>query len=113
MAKVFNVTADCKPNLHYMVKLDTRLAAIRKMVDDGAYFTINRARQYGKTTILRALARYLQGDYYVVAMDFQTISNSKFESENLFCLSFGVRVIIGSPLAMWGVSIANTYGKLL
>ena len=88
MAKVFNVTADCKPNLHYMVKLDTRLAAIRKMVDDGAYFTINRARQYGKTTILRALARYLQGDYYVVAMDFQTISNSKFERENLFCLSF-------------------------
>ena len=88
MAKVFNVTADCKPNLHYMVKLDTRLAAIRKMVEDGAYFTINRARQYGKTTILRALNRYLQSDYYVVAMDFQTISNSKFAKEESFCISF-------------------------
>ncbi|MBE5866643.1 MAG: 9-O-acetyl-N-acetylneuraminate esterase [Lachnospiraceae bacterium] len=88
MAKVFNVTADCKPKLHYMVKLDTRLAAIRKMVDDGAYFTINRARQYGKTTILRALGRYLQSDYYVVAMDFQTISNSKFAKEESFCVSF-------------------------
>ena len=32
MAKVFNVTADCKPNLHYMVKLDTRLAAILQSI---------------------------------------------------------------------------------
>lgn len=88
MAKVFNVTADCKPNLHYMVKLDTRLAAIRKMVDDGAYFTINRARQYGKTTILRALSRYLQSDYYVVAMDFQTFGAGEFVDENVFSLSF-------------------------
>ena len=88
MAKVFNVTADCKPNLHYMVKLDTRLAAIRKMVDDGAYFTINRARQYGKTTTLRALGRYLQSDYYVVAMDFQTFGADEFVDENVFALAF-------------------------
>ena len=88
MAKTFNVTADCKPNLHYMVKLDTRLAAIRKMVDGGAYFTINRARQYGKTTTLRALARYLQGDFYVVAMDFQMFDNAKFENGNIFAVSF-------------------------
>lgn len=88
MAKKFNVTADCKPGLHYMVKLDSRLAAIRELVDGGAYFTINRARQYGKTTILRALSRYLQGEYYVVLMDFQTISHSKFENENTFCITF-------------------------
>lgn len=31
----------------------------QKMVDDGAYFTINKARQYGKTTMLQALAHYL------------------------------------------------------
>jgi len=88
MAKVFNVTADCKPNLHYMVKLDTRLAAIRKMVDEGAYFTINRARQYGKTTILRALGKYLQSDYYVVGMDFQTFGADEFVDENVFALAF-------------------------
>lgn len=88
MAKKFNVAADCKPDLHYMVKLDSRLAAIKGMVDAGDYFTINRARQYGKTTILRALNRYLQGDYHVVLMDFQTISNSKFENEESFCLIF-------------------------
>ena len=88
MAKVFNVTADCKPDKHYMVKLDTRLAAIKKMVDDGAYFTINRARQYGKTTTLQALNRYLQSDYYVVLIDFQTFGADEFADENTFALSF-------------------------
>lgn len=88
MAKIFNVTADCKPDLHYMVNLDKRLEEIKILVDSGAYFTISRARQYGKTTTLRALNGYLQDKYYVVLLDFQTISNSKFERENSFCLSF-------------------------
>lgn len=63
--KIFNVNADCKPKLHYMVNIDSKLIEIRKMVDRGDYFTINRARQYGKTTTLKALGRYLQKDYVV------------------------------------------------
>ena len=43
---------------------------IKKMIDAGQYFTINRARQYGKTTTLRALAKYLVQDYVVVSLDF-------------------------------------------
>ena len=88
MAKVFNVTADCKPGEHYMVNLSGRLEQIRELVDAGKYFTINRARQYGKTTILRALYRYLQRDYYVVLMDFQTFGKAKFIDDNTFSLSF-------------------------
>lgn len=88
MTKVFNVTADCKPDKHYMVNLDKRLAAIKDLVDDGAYFTINRARQYGKTTTLRALNRHLQGDYYVALMDFQTFGAGEFADENTFAMSF-------------------------
>lgn len=88
MVKTFNVTADCKPEEHYMVKLDWRLAEIRKLIDAGKYFTINRARQYGKTTTLRALSRYLQKDYYVVSMDFQMFGSAEFENENRFSLSF-------------------------
>ncbi|MGN0482513.1 MAG: AAA-like domain-containing protein [Lachnospiraceae bacterium] len=88
MQKVFNVTADCKPEKHYMVKLDSRLAAIKKLVDKGDYFTINRARQYGKTTTLRALSRYLQAEYTVVLMDFQTFGADEFSDENSFSLSF-------------------------
>lgn len=88
MTKTFNVTADCKPNEHYMVNLDQRLLEIKKLIDAGKYFTINRARQYGKTTTLRALRQYLQNEYYVVSMDFQTFGTGEFESENIFALSF-------------------------
>ena len=59
MAKTFNTTADCKPHLHYMVDLTSRLIQIQQMIDKGEYFTISRARQYGKTTTLRSLKRIL------------------------------------------------------
>lgn len=88
MAKEFNVTAVCIPELHYMVNIDKRLDEIKKLVDGGKYFTINRARQYGKTTTLRALSRHLQKDYYVVSMDFQTFDAAKFQNGNVFALSF-------------------------
>lgn len=89
MAKTFNVTADCKPDMHYMVNIDQRLLEIKELIDDGKYFTINRARQYGKTTTLRALGRYLQKNYYIVSIDFQTFGNAKFKNENTFSISFG------------------------
>ncbi len=89
MGKVFNVTADCKPNLHYMVDIGSRLARIREYVDRGEYFTINRARQYGKTTVLRGLMTYLEDAYYVCGMDFQTqMSNVKFRDEHTFSVAF-------------------------
>lgn len=88
MTKIFNVTADCKPAQHYMVNLNERLMEIKKLIDAGQYFTINRARQYGKTTTLRALNRYLQTDYVVVLMDFQTFGAEEFKNENTFALSF-------------------------
>ena len=88
MAKEFNVTAVCMPEIHYMVNIDERLRKVKAMVDAGKYFTINRARQYGKTTTLMALENYLQGDYYVVSMDFQTFDNVKFRDANSFSQAF-------------------------
>ena len=58
-----------------MVDLHTRLSDIKGMIDDGQYFVINRARQYGKTTTLNALARFLSSDYIVVYLDFQDASS--------------------------------------
>ena len=84
MIKQFNVNGACKPDRHYMVELGSRLEEIRKMIDDGAYFSINRARQYGKTTILRALAEYLKKDYFVLSLDFQRMSYLDFEQESSF-----------------------------
>ena len=52
--KEFNTTAVCIPSKHYMVDITERVKEIKKMVDAGKYFTINRARQYGKTTTLNA-----------------------------------------------------------
>lgn len=89
MGKRFNITADCKPALHYMVDIRSRLAQIKDYVDRGDYFVINRARQYGKTTMLRALKEYLKDEYYVISMDFQTqMSDAKFRSENAFSIAF-------------------------
>ncbi len=57
MAKKFNVTGLCVPEKHYMADLSKRVREIRKMIDAGDYFTINRGRQYGKTTTLAAIAK--------------------------------------------------------
>ena len=32
MAKIFNVSGDCKPKLHYMVNIDENLENIKAMV---------------------------------------------------------------------------------
>lgn len=54
------------------------------MIENGQYFTINRARQHGKTTTLRALADYLKTDYTVISLDFQRMSSLDFENESAF-----------------------------
>lgn len=84
MRKYFNVSGDCKPALHYMVDIEDRLGEIKHMIDRGDYFTINRARQYGKTTTLKALVRYLDEDYAVLSLDFQKLSHRDFETEEYF-----------------------------
>ena len=93
MAKVFNVNGACKDGMHYMVDLKPRLAMIKAMIDAGQYFTINRARQYGKTTTLRALENYLKNDYLVVSLDFQKMSALSFESEQTFVAAFSEELL--------------------
>lgn len=56
MPKIFNTNGYCDPQLHYMVDLTECLEQIKAMVDAEMYFAINRARQYGKTTVLTVLA---------------------------------------------------------
>lgn len=86
--KRFNTTGPCIPEKHYMADSKERVEKIRMLVDDGAYFTIHQARQYGKTTTLAALARSLTDKYLVVSLDFQRFSQSCFENERSFCLAF-------------------------
>ena len=82
--KSFNTTAVCIPSKHYMVDLSERVKAIKQMVDAEKYFTINRARQYGKTTTIVALGFALSDQYDVISIDFQDITTADFENENEF-----------------------------
>ena len=88
MEKYFNINGLCYPDKHYMVNLETRLQEIRHLVERGDYFIINRARQYGKTTILRALSQYLQNDFAVISLSFQRMSTAKFKNEYVFSAAF-------------------------
>ena len=83
--KTFTTTGLCVPSMNYMVNIDDRIEKIKVMVDRGDYFTINRARQYGKTTTLFLLAKRLQPEYYVLSLDFQGIGNASFETEETLC----------------------------
>ena len=86
--KKFNTTAVCIPSKHYMVDLSERVAQIKEMVDAGEYFTINRARQYGKTTTITALRKILVEEYSVLSLDFQGIGKAGFSTEEKFVQEF-------------------------
>ena len=93
MSRIFNVSAVCIPELHYMVDITDKLEKIKAMVDAGQYFAINRARQYGKTTTLQALEKFLKKDYVVVSLDFQMIGYADFESEQSFSAAFSGEIL--------------------
>ena len=86
--KKFNTTAVCIPSKHYMVDLSECVAQIKEMVDAGEYFTINRARQYGKTTTITALRKILVEEYSVLSLDFQGIGKAGFSTEENSYRSF-------------------------
>jgi hypothetical protein len=76
-----------------MVDITRQLTEIKALVDQGEYFTMNRARQYGKTTTLRALADLLRREYVVISLDFQMFSHANFEKEQLFVSAFSEEVL--------------------
>lgn len=58
--KYFNTTGICIPSQHYMVDVSKKTEQIEALIHQGNYFTINRIRQYGKTTMLSLLEEYLK-----------------------------------------------------
>ena len=88
MKRRFNVTGLCHPDKHYMVDLTNKLEQIEKMIADGDYFTINRARQYGKTTMLWGLRRFLADHYTVVSISFEGWDDENFATSSSFCQTF-------------------------
>lgn len=86
--KYFNVTGKCYPEQHYMVDISERLEQIKAMVDQGDYFCINCARQYGKTTTLSLLKKKLEHQYTVFSISFEGMGESSFETDEVLAGTF-------------------------
>jgi len=83
MKKRFNVTGVCFPAEHYMADSSSKYARILEMVEQGDYFTINRPRQYGKTTALFQVTETLNasGKYLALRTSFEGAGDLPFENE--------------------------------
>lgn len=90
--KEFNVTGTCIPDENYMVDISKKLAQIEEMIEKGRYFTINRARQYGKTTTLALLFQRLRGEYLVLRLSFEGTGMKAFENDTNFVRFFMAKV---------------------
>ncbi|MBR2887439.1 MAG: AAA-like domain-containing protein, partial [Bacteroidales bacterium] len=84
----FNITGTCYPDEHYMVDITKRLENIEQMVARGEYITINRGRQYGKTTTLYHLTERLSNDYVVFSISFESMGESEFRTNDSFAYAF-------------------------
>jgi len=71
-----------------MVDTSEKINEIIDLIDEEHYFTINRARQYGKTTTLYQLAKALSMDYTCINLSFEGVGDTMFESSASFCRNF-------------------------
>jgi hypothetical protein len=89
MAKEFNITGLCFPKKHYMADVSKQLDDTFGMIEKGRYFTINRPRQYGKTTALHILRkRLITSGYIIFHISFEGIGDDIFNDEAVFTNGF-------------------------
>lgn len=70
--KKFNTAGLCNPLQHYMVDMNPVVdQIIADYIEPGEYFTMNRARQFGKTTTLELLHKRLADSYIVLDISFE------------------------------------------
>lgn len=78
--RYFNTAGPCKPDIHYMLPVSSRLPDARRVIDQQAYFVIHAPRQVGKTTTMMELARELtaEGRYtaLLVSMEVGAVFNN-------------------------------------
>ncbi|MDR1581938.1 MAG: ATP-binding protein [Prevotellaceae bacterium] len=80
--KEFNTEGPCNSVKHYMIEAATRLEGVEQLIDREKYFVIHAARQSGKTTYLKDLAKRLNagGKYYALWCSLESV-NSIVEPE--------------------------------
>jgi len=100
MQKIFNDTGTCIPSLHYMVDTGAKVLGIINMIEKGQYFTINKPRQFGKTTTINLIVNELKksNHYLPISISFEGIGDEIFEKESKFCKNFIQSLIINLPI---------------
>jgi len=73
----FNIFGPVYPHIHYHIDRTEVKGHIREKIEKGRYFTLNAARQTGKTTIFREVIAELEkdGDYFGILLSFETMRN--------------------------------------
>ncbi len=90
MKRKFNDTGLCVPHRHYMVDTSAKIEQITELVEAGEYFTINRPRQFGKTTTLQLLSDQLnlREDYLALNLSFEDIDTDTYKNQKGFVYAF-------------------------
>jgi len=90
MRKKFNVAGTCIPHNHYMADTSEKIKQILTIIEAGEYFTINRPRQYGKTTTMYLLDQALKkrDDYVVIKISFEAIDAPTYSNQARFIAAF-------------------------
>jgi hypothetical protein len=70
-----------------MVDTSHKLEKIVQLIEEGEYFTINRPRQFGKTTTLSLLTDRLKAreEYLVFTISLEGVGDAPFADEQAFC----------------------------
>ncbi len=115
--KKFNVTGVCIPAKHYMVDISEKLErVVHEYIEEGKYFVIHRARQYGKTTMLYLLGQRLSGQYLVLDLSFEA-ADDLFVSQYTLAAGLVRRIyrelkrqnVNGRVLDVWKVPVAEQF----
>ncbi|MBO4372169.1 MAG: AAA family ATPase [Bacteroidales bacterium] len=94
MAKEFNTSVTCNPKRHYMVDTTAKMKVFEGLINNQNYFTINRARQFGKSTSLNWIQRNLSDRYLVIPISFETESDVNWQNDQTFFRFFCGKMVL-------------------
>ncbi len=114
--KKFNITGICIPEKHYMVDTSKKIQKILEMIEEGCYFTINRPRQYGKTTTLSLLFHALKQkpSYLIIKTSFEGLGEDAFVTPESLAKNFLSQIMksLESLKNESGTQFINNYGPI-
>ena len=106
--KEFNIEGVCIKEMHYMVDISAKIESITRLINQGKYFTINRSRQFGKTTTISMIGGNILEKYIILKASFEGTGDSLFEDEETFCSN-----IFKTIADIYKFTNADLYNKMM